>query len=46
MKPIPDNTGKVHTRPVRGAGATALTLNLSATEALVDLDKLIDSRVL
>jgi len=31
MKPIPDNTGKVHTRPVRGAGATALTLNLSAT---------------
>jgi hypothetical protein len=34
MKPIPDNTGKVHTRPVRGAGATALTLNLSATEAL------------
>ena len=33
MKPIPDNTGKVHTRPVRGAGATALTLNLSSVEA-------------
>jgi hypothetical protein len=33
MKPIPDNTGKVHTRFVRGAGATCLTLNLSAVEA-------------
>ena len=33
MKPHPDNTGKVHTRVVRGAGATCLALNLSAVEA-------------
>jgi hypothetical protein len=34
MKPIPNNTGKVLTRPIRGPGATAVTLNLSAIEAL------------
>lgn len=33
MQHIPNNTGKVHTRLVRGAGATCLTLNLSEAEA-------------
>ena len=33
MKPIPDNTGKVHTRYGRAAGSTNLALNLNPPEA-------------